>query len=73
MRFYGWLNGPVPREPEDPERCVASVWDSKVGARRQCNMARGHGPDRELCEMHSSLLETNTLAVCIPEDKSRRK
>ncbi len=55
MRTYGGWAGD-PRDPEDPKRCVVEVPSPRYSRHsHQCRYSRGHGPQRDLCKIHSRI------------------
>ena len=53
MRVYGQWAGNPKGVPENPAKCVESVY-SKADLRcRQCSRKRGFGPNGEYCRQHA--------------------
>ena len=51
------------KKPEDPERCIAKVWDGNndiecsVHGPHQCTRKRGFGKDNLYCKQHAKYNE----------------
>lgn len=52
LRIYGRWAGNRSGIPEDPKRCIHSVWDRHSPGGHQCTKPRGHGPDGLYCKVH---------------------
>lgn len=64
-RRYGKWAGNSIGVPEDPKRCIHTIFD-RYGSPggHQCAKPRGHGPDGQYCKVH------NPEAVKARQDKS---
>lgn len=51
-RIYGKWFGRPQGHPEDPERCITSVYTGHGFGSTQCKRKRGFGPDGLQCKQH---------------------
>lgn len=62
MRKYGKWAGNRHGVPEDPERCIWSVYSSDCSRGmidHQCRNRRGHGPSGLFCGVHAKKVNVN--------------
>ena len=50
-RIYGSWAGNPKGNKENPNNCIAEVWDNMIS--RQCNRKRGYGKDGLYCKQHA--------------------
>ena len=68
MRIYNRWAGNPGGTGEDPERCVASVFDGVTYMHNQCWRRRVKGPDGLFCKQHAHMIEDGKH-VYTPEDE----
>lgn len=60
MRWYGRWAGNKRGIPENPEKCVWSVYSPEVSRGMidyQCKRKRGHGPEGLFCKTHAKMVK----------------